>query len=116
MDSAEREQTIQELRALQRPDGGWNLPSLGEWKRRDGTLNDKNGPSDGYATGLVGFVLRRGGVPASDEAIRRGVDWLKSHQRESGRWFTRSLSNDKAHYIANAGTGFAVLALSVCDD
>ncbi|MHC5541754.1 squalene--hopene cyclase, partial [Singulisphaera rosea] len=55
------------------------------------------------------------GVPARDEALQRGVGWLRSHQRESGRWFTRSLSNDKFHYIANAGTGFAVLALKACD-
>ena len=100
--------------SLQRPDGGWSLPSLGDWKRRDGTPNDKDAPSDGYATGLVVYVLRQAGVPAEDEALRRGVAWLKTHQRASGRWFTRSLSNDKAHYITNAGTGFAVLALSAC--
>jgi squalene-hopene/tetraprenyl-beta-curcumene cyclase len=37
---------------------------------------------------------------------------VKSNQRESGRWYTRSLNNDKAHDIANAGTAFRVLALS----
>ena len=40
--------------------------------------------------------------------------WLEGNQRESGRWFTRSLNDDKAHYIANAGTGFAVMALAAC--
>lgn len=115
MDPTARSQTIDELRSLQRADGGWNLPSLGTWKRHGGSPNDKDAPSDGYATGLVVYVLRQAGVPARDEAIQRGVDWLKSHQRESGRWFTRSLSNDKYHYIANAGTGFAVLALKACD-
>ena len=115
MTPAQKEKTVERLLALQRPDGGWSLPSLGDWDRRDGTPNDANAPSDGYATGLVVFVLRQTGLPAQDEPIRRGVAWLQTHQRASGRWFTRSLSNDKAHYIANAGTGFAVLALKACD-
>ncbi len=114
MNDEQRQATIGRLRSLQRPDGGWNLPSLGSWKRRDGTPNDPESPSDGYATGLAVFVLRRAGVPAADPAIRRGVAWLLSHQRASGRWFTRSVNNDKHHYIANAGTAFAVLALEAC--
>jgi squalene-hopene/tetraprenyl-beta-curcumene cyclase len=110
-----RSTTIGRLRAIQRPDGGWNLPSLGTWKRRDGTPNDPEAPSDGYATGLAVFVLRQAGVPATDPAIRRGVAWLLSHQRASGRWFTRSVNNDKYHYITHAGTAFAVLALRACE-
>jgi squalene-hopene/tetraprenyl-beta-curcumene cyclase len=114
MTPGERETTRRELLSLQREDGGWSLPTLGDWRRRDGSPNPKDGPSDGYATGLVVYVLRQAGVPAQDPAIRRGVAWLEGNQRESGRWFTRSLSNDKAHYIANAGTGFAVMALAAC--
>ncbi len=114
MTADQRRATIDRLRALQRTDGGWNLPSLGSWKRRDGTNNDPEAPSDGYATGLAVFVLRETGVPATDPAIRGGVAWLLSHQRASGRWFTRSVNNDKHHYIAHAGTAFAVLALKAC--
>jgi squalene-hopene/tetraprenyl-beta-curcumene cyclase len=114
MSRDEQASTVKSLRGLQRPDGGWNLPSLGDWKRRDGSPNDKNAPSDGYATGLVVYVMRQAGVPANDPAIERGVAWLTTHQRASGRWFTRSLTNDKAHYITNAGTGFAVMALHAC--
>jgi squalene-hopene/tetraprenyl-beta-curcumene cyclase len=114
MTPAQREQTIKELLALQRDDGGWNLPSLGEWKRRDGTANDKQGPGDGYATGLVVYVLRQAGVPAKHGALRRGVRWLQTNQRASGRWFTRSLNQDGGHVISNAGTAFAVLALEAC--
>ena len=83
-------------------------------KRRDGSPNPKDGQSDGYATGLVVYVLRQAGIPSDDPAIRKGVAWLKQNQRESGRWFTRSLNNDKAHYIANAGTGFAMMTLAAC--
>lgn len=115
MTSERQTQTLQALRSLQRPDGGWNLPSLGNWKRHDGKLNDKQAASDGYATGFVVYVLRQAGVAADDPAIVRGVAWLKSNQRESGRWFTRSLSTDTHHYITNAGTGFAVLALKACE-
>jgi squalene-hopene/tetraprenyl-beta-curcumene cyclase len=112
--AADRSATIDALRALQRPDGGWSLPSLGAWPRRDGTPNDKDALSDGYATGLVVYVLRQAGVPADDPSVRRGADWLRTHQRASGRWFTRSLNTDKFHYITHAGTGFAVLALTSC--
>src|SRR6185437_6350315 len=111
----QRSATMSRLRNLQRPDGGWNLPSLGTWKRRDGSPNDPEAPSDGYATGLAVFVLRQAEIPATDPAIRRGVAWLLSHQRASGRWFTRSVNNDKQHYITHAGTAFAVLALRSCD-
>jgi squalene-hopene/tetraprenyl-beta-curcumene cyclase len=115
MTSEQRRSTIDRLRSLQQPGGGWCLPSLGNWKRHDGTPNDPRAPSDGYATGLAVFVLRQAGVPATDPAIRRGVAWLLSHQRASGRWFTRSVNTDKYHYITHAGTAFAVLALRACD-
>jgi squalene-hopene/tetraprenyl-beta-curcumene cyclase len=90
------------------------LPSLGPWKRHDGSPNDPTAPSDGYGTGFVVFVLRQAGVPAADPAVARGVAWLEANQRESGRWFTRSLSTDNAHYISNAGTAFAVMAIKAC--
>jgi squalene-hopene/tetraprenyl-beta-curcumene cyclase len=115
MGKAERERTIQALLALQRADGGWSLPSLGTWKRNNGEPQDRDAPSDGYATGLVVYVLRQAGVAATEKPIRRGVAWLKANQRESGRWFTRSLNRDGRHYISNAGTAFAILALKACE-
>ena len=115
MSREEQAATVKELLALQRPDGGWNLPSLGDWKRRDGSPNEREGtPSDGYGTGLVVYVLRQAGMAADHPAIERGVAWLKANQRESGRWFTRSVNNDKFHFIANAGTAYAVMALKAC--
>ena len=47
----------------------------------------------------------------ASDATRKGVDWLRKDQRDSGRWFVRSLNNDKAHFITHAGTAYAVLGL-----
>jgi squalene-hopene/tetraprenyl-beta-curcumene cyclase len=115
MTPTQRDRTIQELLALQRDDGGWSLSSLGDWKRRNGKPNDKGAASDGYGTGLVVYVLRQAGVAATAVPVRRGVEWLSTHQRASGRWFTPSLNHDGKHVISNAGTAFAVTALRACD-
>jgi squalene-hopene/tetraprenyl-beta-curcumene cyclase len=111
----ERMQTVAALLALQRADGGWSLASLGDWKGFDGRPNNTSAPSDGYGTGFVVYVLRQAGLPAGNENIERGVAWLRTHQSESGRWFTRSLNTDKAHYITHAGTAYAVMALKACE-
>ncbi len=116
MEAAGRDRTVADLLALQRPDGGWSLPSLGSWRRRDGTANPADAPSDGYGTGYVVYVLRQGGVPADAEPVRRGVGWLKAHQRASGRWFTRSPTIDHSHYLTHAGTGYALMALAACGE
>jgi squalene-hopene/tetraprenyl-beta-curcumene cyclase len=112
MTKAEREQTITELLAKQHADGGWSLASLGDWKGFDGRPNNTDAPSDGYGTGFVVHVMRQAGLTPERKEVRRGIDWLKSHQRESGRWYTPSLNTDRAHYITHAGTAFAVLALA----
>ena len=107
--------TIDKLIALQNEDGGWGLATLGDWKRADGKQQDKQ-VSDGYGTGFVIYVLRRGGLPATDDSLRRGIRWLKTNQRESGRWFTRSLNRDNKHYITHAGSAMAVMALAACGE
>ena len=114
LSATEKEQIVEQLSALQKPDGGWGLATLGDWKRADGQPQDVES-SDGYGTGFTLYVLLRGGIPASDPRIQRGVDWLKSHQRQSGRWFTRSLHKDSMHYITHAGTAFAMMALRECE-
>ncbi len=105
---------VKELLALQRPDGGWSAATLGQYTRDDDKPQDLD-TSDGYGTGFVLFVLRRAGLPASDPALQRGVAWLREHQRESGRWYARSLYRDNKHYLTHAGTAFAVMALVACE-
>lgn len=121
LEAKDRDAIVKSLLAIQREDGGWSLPSLGNYARhqkdKNGkpVMNDKNSPSDGYGTGFVVYVLRQAGVPSDNPQIRRGVAWLQGNQRESGRWFTRSLSTDSYHFISHAGTAFAVMALVACE-
>lgn len=115
MNADDRKACVKELLAAQRSDGGWNFASLYPWTRGDGKEQDMTS-SDGYATGFVIFVLRKAGVPVQDSGIQKGVAWLKSHQRASGRWFTRSLNKDNEHYISHAGSAFAVMALATCGE
>jgi hypothetical protein len=108
---AEREATVQKLLGLQKEDGGWNLASLGNWERSDDKQQDLTS-SDGYATGFVVYILHRSGIASDHPKIQKGINWLKSNQRESGRWFTRSLNKDNKHFISHAGTAFAVMAIA----
>ena len=59
--------------------------------------------------------LSEAGIPASHDAVQRGVKWLSTSQRESGRWFTRSLNGVPQHFISDTATVFAVLALKACE-
>ena len=65
-------------------------------------------------TGLAVLVLREAGVPAEDPRLKKAVKWLLANQRESGRWWTRSLNTDKYHYITYSGTAYPLLALAKC--
>jgi squalene-hopene/tetraprenyl-beta-curcumene cyclase len=112
----QKRQWIEDLRGLQQPDGGWVVIQLGDadWKRGDDKPQVQS--SDGYATAMVIFALRQADVSANDPAIQRGVMWLKSNQRQSGRWFTHSPHRDTKHYITQAATSMALLALASCDE
>lgn len=112
--TAQKDAAKEELFALQKPDGGWSLATLGSWARGDGSEQDTN-LSDGYGTGFVVFVLRQSGIAADDARLQKGVSWLKQHQRESGRWYSRSLHKDSKHFISHAGTAFAVMAIRACE-
>jgi squalene-hopene/tetraprenyl-beta-curcumene cyclase len=114
--SVEKKKWLKELRALQQDDGGWVLIHLGnaDWKRKDKQAQAQI--SDGYATAFVIYALRQAGVAASDPAIKGGIAWLKTHQRESGRWFTHSPRVNGRHYITQAASNMALLALSSCGE
>ena len=114
LDAGAKQRALDELLSLQRVDGGWSLPSLlTEGTRQEFKLADA--PSDGYATGFVLYVARQSGVAKNDPRLQQGAAWLKSHQRESGRWFLASLVGRKENLISNAATAWAVLGLDACD-
>lgn len=111
-DTAQRRRWIKALTDAQRDDGGWVLAQLGDgaWKREDGSAQDAH--SDAYATAFIAHVLLESGSKRSDRPVARAIDWLKSNQRASGRWFTRSPRRDRKHYISHAATHFALLVLA----
>jgi squalene-hopene/tetraprenyl-beta-curcumene cyclase len=114
----EQQQAIlQRLARLQNPDGGWSLAALGEWTRRDGSSPDAS--SDGYATGLIAFVMRRAAAPSARESLERALDWLVENQDPAtGQWHASSLNvvrdptSDRGRFMSDAATAFAVLALT----
>jgi squalene-hopene/tetraprenyl-beta-curcumene cyclase len=122
MQDAERRQIIAALVGQQRVDGGWSFVSLQPAYFGNPQANLADLPSDGYATGLVVYVLRQAGFTSDREEIRRGVNWLKTNQRASGRWFTfapdtsrpdsdTDLIGTRDIAVHNVGTAFAVMAL-----
>jgi len=115
MSADEQKTTKKELLAKQLPDGGWSASGIYPWPRGDKNEQEPM-TSDGYGTGFTIFVLRQAGVPANDPALVKGIAWLKSNQRESGRWFARSLFRDNKHYLSHAGTAFAVMAIQACEE
>jgi Squalene-hopene cyclase C-terminal domain len=100
----------QNLLAKQRADGGWaQLTTL---------------QSDTYATGQTLYALNQaGGVPVSDPAYRKGVEFLRKTQLADGSWFVKSRTlplipyfesgfpHGRNQFISAAGTGWAVMAL-----
>ena len=106
---------VNELLAKQLPDGGWSAATLGDWKRGDDTPQQFD-VSDGFGTGYAVYILRKAGIAAEDLRIQKGVAWLKSNQRESGRWFARSVFKDSKHYLTHNATAFAIMALGECGE
>ena len=122
MTKSQQDDVIAELRRTQHADGGWALRDFGkpsEWGdgRRAAKLKAEpefDSPvSDGHMTGLATIVLLESGVPSEDEQIQQAVKWIKGNQRESGRWWTRSLNTDRQHYITYSGTAYPLLALQM---
>jgi hypothetical protein len=115
----ERDAIIQEILGKQQPDGGFTLSNLvSDWKRHD--LTPLETASDGYATGLIAFVLQRAGVSRDRPELQGALTWLASHQQATdGRWLAyslnkkRDLGTDIGKFMSDAATAYAVLALEV---
>lgn len=116
----QQQSIIGDVLRLQNSDGGWSLTSLGAWERRDGLSPDAG--SDGYATGLIAFVLQEAGVWPVQGNLSEALTWLVQNQDPtSGRWPAsslnrdRDLTSDRGLFMADAATAFAVLALTRAD-
>jgi hypothetical protein len=130
------------LRQRQNADDGWSLYKLGPWTwSKAGPPSGPEGKpdvsllsmSDAYATGLIAYVLRQTGLPASHPEVRRATAWLEAKQAEVQVdqshwkcWRTDSLNYDHEHggsdgepwrrmFMSDAATAFAALALLPSD-
>ncbi len=101
---------IREIRANQNAGGGW--PQLARAE------------PDAYATGLSLYALHVAGVPAADEAYRKGVAFLLGNQYQDGTWLVKTHSFPLQRYfesgfpygrhqwISTAATSWAALAIA----
>jgi squalene-hopene/tetraprenyl-beta-curcumene cyclase len=124
LDAGEEQRLVEMIFSRQRHDGGWSIREFAlpeEWGKGNraeklrAELEFPDPPSDGHMTGLAIIALRKAGIPANDPRILRGVSWLKTNQRASGRWWTRSLNRDGWQFISYSGTAYPLLALAMCD-
>lgn len=126
--AAERESALNLLASKQHDDGGWStrdFSAVSDWHfemsdtvvKLLASLPDADDPgSDAYMTALAVVLMRQSGVPATDPRIRRGIAWLKSEQRASGRWWMHSLYRGNYHYITYIATAQALKALALCGE
>jgi squalene-hopene/tetraprenyl-beta-curcumene cyclase len=122
IDAQMQQSIIDEVFSKQRPDGGWSLATLiGTWKRTDGTPLVLQ--SDGYATGLITYVLQGAGVPQDNAHLNRGLAWLSRNQSWwNGHWSAYSLNKRRhnpfsnvSQFMNDAATAYAALALTEAD-
>ncbi len=127
LDADQRRSILDDIRGRQRSDGGWNLASdawpadrsvhsfvrrrlRSDWSRQESS-------SDGYATGLIAFVLEDAGTPPTDETLQKGLAWLVANQNADGSWTSLSLTkrrdplSNAGNFMRDAATAYAVLAL-----
>lgn len=121
----EKKSVIDDLFKVQGPDGGWSLRDLGKTGTDAGApgwaivaSHPRGAESDGYATGLVVFALKRAGVSGRDGRLARGLAWLSTRQAADGTWPVvyvnkeRDPASNVGKFNRDAGAAFALLALS----
>ena len=125
---AQRDAATAMLWRLQQPDGGWSTRRMSpilKWHEAvdtntiamlEGEPDAASPASDAYMTAFAIILLRESGVPTSDPRIQKGVAWLKTNQRVSGRWWMKSLYRDTYHYITYISTAQALRALALCGE
>lgn len=132
LDSGQQKVILDEILNKQQSDGGWQsgplswkwrgwtLASLGRiWLRSDGSLSPRT--SDGYATAVIAFVLPQVGIPVENPQLQRALSWLAHNQTDQGYWPSsspnkrRSPVSNVGHFMSDAATAYAVLALSEAD-
>jgi len=117
--------TIQMILSHQQDDGGWSMRTFATPEKWGGgarqalissEVEQEGTPSDGHQTGLAIMLLREAGVATEHSAVQAGIKWIKSNQRESGRWWTRSLNGNGQQYITYSGTFYPLRALQLCGE
>jgi squalene-hopene/tetraprenyl-beta-curcumene cyclase len=117
LEAGPRQAIVDAAFGKQQEDGGWTTSALAPWKRQDGTALDIT--SDGFATGVITFVLQQAGTPRTEPHVRKGLAWLVQHQQPTtGMWTAASVnkqrdpSTDVGKFMSDAATAYAVLALT----
>ncbi|MEE2638021.1 MAG: hypothetical protein VYE68_12400, partial [Acidobacteriota bacterium] len=117
LEPAAQAAVIDETLTRQRDDGGWSLASLGPYQLRE--MSPRVIESDGYATGLIAFVLLQTGAEPARPGLQRALAWLSANQDTvDGSWPAHSLnkhrdpSSDIGRFMRDAATAYAVLALT----
>ena len=116
------------LTKLQKADGGWSTRSFSPTADWGVTITKSNiamidsepdaasPASDPFMTAFAIVLLRESGTPAADARIQKGLAWLKSNQRETGRWWMKSLYKNTQHYITYIATAQVLRSLALCDE
>jgi len=115
LSAAERTALLARVRSKQQADGGWRTIGMDERERVDDSPEPTE--SDGYATGLAVLAMEESGVAPGDATLKRGLDWLVTHQQKDGTWEAVSINkkrdpaSDAGPFMKDSATAYAVLAL-----
>ncbi|WP_058188550.1 prenyltransferase/squalene oxidase repeat-containing protein [Terracidiphilus gabretensis] len=128
LSDVQRKDLVQKITGLQNEDGGWSLSALDRQEALKSAVlglfkrADRVDGSDGCATGLAVLGMKKAGVSSTYPALQRGLEWLRTHQSQKGSWWASSMNGFRdpasgmGHFMSDAATGYAVLALEEAED